>query len=108
VLGRFCDSRLSPADARNRADQVINATFVVRRRASATKSALSFPTGLPSREQLAMAAFHNRMQSAASLGFIGGFPNFQESVSGRDHLGGTILVRPAGGEFHDVPLAKLG
>ena len=138
----FGDSRLSSADARNRADQgqnddipsdgvvqlalyffalpakfprpsdsldlEIDANFVVRRRASATQSSLSFPTGLPSREQLAMAAFHNRMQSAASLGFIGGFPNFQESVSGRDHLGGTILIRPAGGEFHNVSLAKLG
>jgi hypothetical protein len=86
----------------------IDANFVVRRRASATQSSLSFPTGLPSREQLAMAAFHNRMQSAASLGFIGAFPTFQESVSGRDHLGGTILIRPAGGEFHNVSLAKLG
>lgn len=86
----------------------IRASFVVRRRAGTQTSPLTFPTGLPNRDQMAMAAFHNRMQSATELGFLGGFPNFYESTTGRDHLGGTILIRPAGAEFRDVPLTKLG
>jgi hypothetical protein len=55
-----------------------------------------------------MAAFRNRMQSSLALGFLGGFPNFYESVVGRDHVGGTVLIRPKAGQWHDVPLANLG
>lgn len=86
----------------------ITVSFVVRQRAGTQSSALTFPTGLPDAEQLAMAAFQNRMRSATALGFIGGFPNFLESHVGRDHLAGTILVRSAGAEFHDLPLRQLG
>lgn len=86
----------------------IRVRFVVRRRAGTQSSPLTFPAGLPTREQMAMAAFHNRMQSAMALGFLGGFPNFVDSTVGRDHLGGTILIRSVGAEFRDVPLKQLG
>jgi hypothetical protein len=86
----------------------LDVNFIVRRRDGTQRSSLTFPTGLPTREQMGMEAFHNRMQSAVALGFLGGFPNFYEKTVGRDHLGGTILVRPAAGEFRDVPRSALG
>lgn len=86
---------------------LVRVDFVVRRRGT-QPSPLTFPKALPTREQTAMAAFRNRMEASAALGFLGGFPTFYEFVAGRDHLGGTVFIRPAAGAWHDVPLVQLG
>lgn len=87
----------------------IRVTFTVRRRLNAqAQSRLTFPNTVPSRQQMAMQDFRHRMEKAPSAGFIGGFPNFYESIEGRSHFGGTIYVTQAAAEWRDVPLAELG
>lgn len=82
-------------------------SFTVRRRARSPLH-LTFPNVLPNRQAIAMASFRNRAELAVPNGFIGGFPNFYEAVRGRDHLGGTIFIKPPAAEWRDVPLSELG
>jgi hypothetical protein len=65
-------------------------------------------SGTPSRKVAAMRAFQHRATAAADAGFAAGFPNFYEATSGRDHVGGTIFIKAAAVEWHDVPLSDLG
>jgi hypothetical protein len=84
-------------------------SFTVRRRANGqTRSPLTFPSGLPSRQQTAMEAFRNRTLTAPAMGFVGGFPTFHEQVQGRNHLSGTVFVTQASADWRDVPLVELG
>lgn len=83
-------------------------SFSVRKRPnSQSRSPLTFPTGVPTRQQIAMEAFRNRTLRAAPLGFVGGFPTFHEKVEGRNHLSGTVFLTHAAADWRDVPLAEL-
>jgi hypothetical protein len=85
----------------------INIT-VAQRANTQAKSPLTFPTAVPTKQQMAMEAFRNRTVMASAEGFIGGFPTFDETVQGRNHLSGTVFLRPTCAEWQDVPLADLG
>jgi hypothetical protein len=84
-------------------------SFTVRPRGNGqTRSPLTFPSGLPSRQQTAMEAFRNRTLTAPAMGFVAGFPTFHEQVQGRNHLSGTVFVTHASADWRDVPLVELG
>jgi hypothetical protein len=83
--------------------------FIVRRRGgSQARSPLTFPDMFPSRQQMAMQGFRHRTELASSASFLGGFPNFHESIQGRRHFGGAVFVKHAAAEWRDVPLVELG
>jgi len=83
--------------------------FIVRRKAnSQAQSPLTFPNMAPSRQQLAMAAFRQRMGIAPAAGFVGAFPTFYETTQGANHLGGAVFVKAATAEWRDIPLTELG
>lgn len=87
----------------------IRVNFTVRRRSNAqAQSRLTFPSALPTRQQMAMQGFRHRIEKAPPAGFIGGFPNFYELKEGQNHFGGTIFVKQAAAEWRDIPLAELG
>lgn len=87
----------------------IQVTCTVRRRQTAqTQSRLTFPSAVPSRQQMAMQGFRYRMEKALQAVFVGGFPNFYEATHGRNHVGGTVFVKQATAEWLDIPLAELG
>ena len=68
----------------------------------------TFNAGVPRRPLMAMKAFQHRATAAAEAGFAAGFPNFYEAVHGRDHVGGTVLIKAEAVEWRDVPIAMLG
>jgi hypothetical protein len=87
----------------------IRVTFTVRRRSNAqVQSRLTFSNGAPGRQQMAIQGFRHRMEKAPSAGFVGGFPNFYESIDGRNHFGDTIFLTQAASEWRNIPLSELG
>lgn len=85
------------------------AQFTVRRRVNTqVHSLLTFPTGVPSRQQMAMQNFRHRAETAGRISFVGGFPNFYEATHGLDRVGGTVFVKQAAAEWRDIPLVELG
>ena len=67
----------------------------------------TFAVGGPTRDMEAMSQFRHRAVAAGKMGFAAGFPNFYFAHYERDHVGGTILLRPDGVEWRDVPLGDL-
>ena len=67
----------------------------------------TFALGGPTRDMEAMSQFRHRSVVAGKMGFAAGFPNFYFAHYERDHVGGTILLRPDGVEWRDVPLGDL-
>ena len=56
--------------------------------------------------------FMGRMRAtqvyAVQNGFIGGYPTFYHADYGKGVVCGTVLIRPGGAEWRDVPLTELG
>lgn len=52
--------------------------------------------------------FRGTQEYATRNGFIGGFPNFFHADYGKGIVCGTVLIKPEGGEWRDVPLSELG
>jgi hypothetical protein len=58
--------------------------------------------------EMAMKAFRHRAEVATQEGFVGAFPNFYTATYGRNHVGGTVFLKPGAAEWRDVPLSELG
>ncbi|MFI7481401.1 trypsin-like serine protease [Kocuria sp. M1R5S2] len=67
-----------------------------------------FPGTGPSRDDQLIQTFRTRAVKVAEKGFATGFPNFYFARYGLDHVGGTIMLRPGGVQWHTPPQAELG
>jgi hypothetical protein len=66
-----------------------------------------FPSVGPSPDDEVIETFRTRSLKAAEKGFATGFPNFYYARYGLDHVGGTILIKAAGVEWHTPLQAEL-
>ena len=67
----------------------------------------TFPTGGPSEDAAAIAAFQSRAAFAPGLGFATAFPNFYYAQRGLDHFGGTVLLKAEAVEWRNVLQSDL-